>query len=254
MKRSFVIILLFCLVSQISDAQLWQQRRYAVALGAGPSLFFGDIGGFSKKENILGFKDISFLQTRFDVNLNLKYRILEDVNLRLSLAYGMLHATDDRGSNESRGFEAKTTVIEPAVIGEYYFIKNQMENSYIFATGRNGFSFKDLITSIDIYAFIGIGGVSYNIKPYNKLVGNLLKDSGFATVIPVGVGLDIIFSPAFNFGVDFGGRYAFSDNIDGYTSNNSSSNDVYYFLNFTFTYKIRTGENGLPVFLTSKRR
>jgi hypothetical protein len=252
MKRSFVIIILFCLAAQISEAQLWKQRRYEVAIGAGPSMFFGDIGGFSKKENILGFKDISFLQTRFDVNLNLKYRILEDVNLRLSLAYGMLHATDDRGSNESRGFEAKTTVFEPSLLGEYYLIKNKMENSYIFTTGRNRFSFKDLITSLDIYAFTGIAGLSYNITPNDKLI--VLTKSGFAAVIPVGVGLDILFSPDFNFGIDFGGRYAFSDNIDGYTSNKSTSNDVYYFFNFTFTYKIKTGKNGLPAFLTSRRR
>lgn len=177
MKRSFVIILLFCLVSQISDAQLWKQRQYEVALGAGPALFFGDIGGFSKDEDILGLKDITFLQTRFDVNLNLKYRIIENVNLRLSLAYGMLHATDDRGSNESRGLEAKTTVIEPAVLGEYYFIKNQMENSYIFATGRNGFSFKicsHLSISMHLQGLEDLAIILYLIKNLRKY--SLLKD------------------------------------------------------------------------------
>jgi hypothetical protein len=213
MKRSFVIIILFCLAAQISEAQLWKQRRYEVVIGAGPSMFFGDIGGFSKKENILGFKDMTFLQTRFDVNLNLKYRILEAVNLRLSLTYGMLHATDKRGSNELRGFEARTSVFEPAVLGEYYLIKNKMENSYLFSTRRGGFSFKDLITSMDIYAFAGIGGLSYNIKANDKLIAKGLTDSGFTAVIPGGVGFNILFSPDFNFGIDFGGRYAFSDII-----------------------------------------
>jgi len=62
------------------------------------------------------------------------------------------------------------------------------------------------------------------------------------------VGTNLVYSPNINFGVEFGGRYAFSDYLDGYTSQYSSSNDVYYFLNFVFTYKVRTGKNGWPSF------
>ena len=67
-------------------------------------------------------------------------------------------------------------------------------------------------------------------------------------MIPVGIGTTLVYSPNYNFGVEFGGRYSFSDNLDGYTSQYSSSNDVYYFLNFTITYKLKTGPNGLPSF------
>lgn len=44
------------------------------------------------------------------------------------------------------------------------------------------------------------------------------------------------------------GRYTFSDGLDGYTSQYSSSNDVYYFLNFVISCKLKTGENGWPSF------
>ena len=73
-----------------------------------------------------------------------------------------------------------------------------------------------------------------------------MDTKGFAAVIPVGLGTTLIYSPDINFGVEFGGRYSFSDYLDGYTSQYSSSNDVYYFFNFTFTYKLKTGPKGLP--------
>jgi hypothetical protein len=247
MKRYILIILLFCLIVPLSEAQLWKMKRYEAVAGLGPTLFFGDIGGFSKTKNILGIRDMSFLQTRFDLNLNLKYRITQDINARLSLTYGFLHATDARGSNEARGFEASISIFEPALMGEYYFIKNRAENSYLFTKGR-GDGLGGFFRSLDFYVFTGIGGLSYSIRGNDKLVNQGIDPGGFTTVIPVGLGTTMIFSPDFNFGVEIGGRYSFSDNLDGYTSQYSSSNDVYYFFNFTVTYKLKTGPNGLPSF------
>ena len=63
MKRSILIILLLCslCISEFSQRlRLWKMKRYEAVAGIGPSLFFGDIGGFSQGENILGFKDMSF--------------------------------------------------------------------------------------------------------------------------------------------------------------------------------------------------
>jgi len=255
MKRSILIILLFCLLFTFSEtqsqAQLWKMKRYEAVAGLGPTLFFGDIGGFSKAKNILGIRDMSFLQTRFNLNFNFKYRITQDINARLSFTYGFLHATDARGSNEARGFEASISIFEPALIGEYYFIKNKAESSYLFTKGRvNGFG--GLFRSLDFYAFTGIGGLSYSVRPNDKLNDKLVSDGiepgGFTAVIPVGIGSTLVFSPDFNFGVEIGGRYSFSDKLDSYTSQYSSSNDVYYFFNFTITYKMKTGPNGLPSF------
>ncbi|MGD0757146.1 MAG: hypothetical protein ABR927_19040, partial [Bacteroidales bacterium] len=128
MKRSFLTILLLTFIVSLTDAQIWQLRKYEVVIGLGPSFFFGDIGGYSQTKDILGIRDITLKQTRFDFNANFKYRITQTVNIRLSLATGFLHATDVRGSNENRGFEASTLIFEPSLIGEYYFIKNKAEN------------------------------------------------------------------------------------------------------------------------------
>ena len=252
MRRPLLIIVIFLLVCQVSEAQLWKIKRYEVSGGVGPSIFSGDVGGFSKGENIIGLKDFSFKQTRYNANISVKYRIAQSVNARLSMSYGLLRGTDERGTNEDRGYEAKTTVIEPALIGEYYFIKNKTENSYKFVSRGRKF-LKNLFTSLDFYGFTGVGGLSYSVTPNDRLENNHngFTSGGFTAVIPVGVGTTLIYTPDLNFNFEIGYRYSFTDYLDGYTSQYSSSNDVYYFLNFSVTYKIRTGRNGLPTF---KRR
>ena len=248
MKRSFLTILLLCFIVSFTDAQIWKLKRYEAVVGFGPSFFFGDVGGFSQGENILGFKDLTFKQIRFDFNVNLKYRITQNLNVRLSITSGVFHATDVRGSNEGRGFESSTLIIEPALIGEYYFIKNKAENSYLFTKGKNT-GFIGMLKSLDFYAFTGIGGLGYSVKGNDKLENFGIDPEGFTAVIPVGIGTTLIYSPNFNFGIEFAGRYSFSDNLDGYSNiQYSRSNDVYYFLNFTITYKLKTGAKGWPSF------
>ncbi len=249
MKRSVLVILLIYLISPFPDAQqLWKLKRWEAVTGLGPTFFFGDVGGYSKTKNILGIRDFSLMQTRFDLNFNLKYRITQDLNARLSLAYGFLHATDERGSNEPRGYDAAISFFEPSIIGEYYFIKNSAESSYLFSKGKGVNGIGGIFKSLDFYVLTGIGGLSYSIKGNDKLLEQDIDPGGFTAIIPVGLGSTLVYSPDFNFGVEFAGRYSFSDNLDGYTSQYSSSNDVYYFFNFTITYKLKTGANGLPTF------
>jgi hypothetical protein len=251
MKRSVLIIILFCLIFTVTEnrvqGQLWKLKRWETSLGLGPSFFFGDIGGYTQGQNLLGFKDLSINQTRVNFSLSLKYRISSNFNTRLSLTYALFHASDVKGSNENRDLEATMSGFEPALLFEYYFIKNRAERSYLFSKGR-GTGFGNILRSLDFYAFTGMGGLSYTIKGNDNLVMTGLDPGGFNIVIPVGVGSTLIYSPNYNFGVEFGGRYSFSDNLDGYTSQYSNSNDVYYFLNFTVTYKLKTGPKGWPSF------
>ena len=206
MKRSLFVVVVFCFAVQISDAQLWKLRRWEAQLGIGPSFAFPDVGGFSIGDNILGFRDISYRQTRFDINGNLRYRLGRTSNLRLSTTYGMLHSTDSRGSNETRAREASTHLFEPALLFEYYFIKNKYESSYLFLKGKSLWA---LLSSLDFYAFSGLGGVSFNVKdngvPINPSIEEL-KSSGFSLVVPGGIGATLVYSPNFNFGLEFSGR------------------------------------------------
>jgi hypothetical protein len=253
MKRYLFTFLLTVFIIQLADAQdLWKRKRIEAIGAVGITQFFGDIGGYSQTENVLGLKDIILSQTRFDVHGGLKYRIIPSLYAKLGLTYGMFHAQDDKGSNEGRAFESTTTFLEPMLTCEYAFIKSNRENSYLFQKGRKA-PFKQIMSAIDVYAFSGIGGLSYSVKGNEDLVEAGMVDGGFTAVIPVGVGANLLVFPDFNLGLELCGRYAFSDYIDGYTSQYSKSNDVFYTFNFTFTYKIRTNANGLPAFFSKKR-
>jgi hypothetical protein len=247
MKRSILIILVFILSVPFSQAQLWKMKRWEVTLGVGPSFFFGDIGGYSQTKNILGLRDMTYLQTRFDINGNLKFRITRSVNIRLSMSYALFNATDVRGSNEGREMKATTSIFEPALIGEYYFIKNYAENSYLFYKGKEGY-LRKILKSLDFYVFGGVGGAAYWVNGNDVLIEHGMKTGGFTAVFPGGLGATLIYSPYLNFGVELGGRYTLTDYLDGYTSQYSKANDVYYFLNLTITYKLKTGRNGWPSF------
>lgn len=235
------------MAAPFSEAQLWKMRRWEASAGLGISQFYGDVGGFSITKNLLGLKDITYLQTRFDINGSIKYRIKREINVRASFTSGMLHATDIRGSNERRDYEAKISFFEPALLGEYFFIKSEMENSYRFSAGKKKL-INDILASLDVYAFTGIGGLIYNVKGNDALVARGLKNGGFSAVIPLGLGTNFIYSRNLNFGVEIGARYALTDYLDGYTSQYSKANDVYHLLNFTVTYKLMTGDSGLPSF------
>jgi hypothetical protein len=253
MKRLFLIIVIACLTVQLSDAQLWKLRRWEAEFGVGPSFSFPDIGGYTQGDNLLGFRDLSYRQTRFDINGSLKYRLSRTFNARLSLTYAMLHATDTRGSNEGREYEATTSLFEPAFMMEYYFIKNKYESSFLFLRGK---SLWTMLSSLDFYAFAGIGGAGYSIKLNDALIERGITepgstaDHGFTLVIPGGIGATLIYNPNLNFGLEFGGRWANTDYLDGFDPNilPNKANDKYYFLNFTVTYKLKTGPHGLPSF------
>lgn len=248
MKRSILVLLIILLATPLSHSQLWKRRRWEAMAGAGPSFFFGDIGGYSQSKNILGFKDLTYLQTRFDINGSLKYRFTRYLNGRVSMSYAMFHATDVRGSNEGREMEATTSLFEPALICEYYFIKNYSENSWLFTRRKKAFIW-NLLKSLDFYAFAGIGGAAYAVSGNDELISRGMKDSGFTAVVPAGLGTTLIYTPNLNLGLEVGGRYAFTDYLDGYHNPQySKANDVYYFLNLTITYKLKTGRNGLPRF------
>lgn len=253
MKRILLSVSLILISSGLLHSQLWKMRRCEVSGSIGTTQFFGDIGGFSKDENILGFKDILLDHTRFNINSAVRYRILNDVSAKFSLSMGSFHCTDNKGSNEGRKLESRTFFIEPALIGEFYFIKNKGEKSFLLMKGSSYPFPKRFFPMLDCYVFTGIGGLYYKVNPNDRLERRDLKTGGFTPVIPLGVGASFSYSGNYNFGLELGARYSFSDYVDGYTSAYSKSNDMYYLLNFIFIYKLRTDENGLPQFLNKRR-
>lgn len=247
MKKYVLTILFFCFLAQMAEAQLWKMRRFELVGGLGTAQLVGDVGGFNKNDSPVGLKNIQLSQTRFQLNGSIRYRITQDINVRFSLSWAKLHSSDANGSNPERELESVTTLFEPALIGEYYFIKNKAESSYLFSRGQRN-TIGGVFRSMDFFAFAGIGAAAFSVKGNDKLKAMNMETGGFTAVFPVGVGTSFIFSPDLNFGVDLGVRYPLTDYLDGYSSTYSKSNDFYYFLNLSVTYKLKTGSNGLPSF------
>ena len=250
MKRLILLVMLVLLAVPLAEAQLWKSKRYEATGSIGTSQFYGDVGGYTIGENALGLKDITFKQTRFNVSGSFRYFILDEVAARVSMTYLMLRATDARGSNENRGYESLTSVFEPALIGEYYILRNRERNSYSFQTyqGRARSHLKDFFKSIDLYALTGVGGAAYSARVNEALEARGIKNKGFTAVIPLGIGAKVTIDPNILLGIEWCGRYAFSDYLDGYTSIYSARNDVYHTFSITFNYRIKTARNGLPQF------
>ena len=262
-KRLIVMCMVVSLTAPFVSGQLWKMKRYEATAAVGTSQFYGDIGGFSPRENAMGLKDITFKQTRFSVNGSFRYFITDNIAARLSMSYALLHATDARGSNPGRDYEAGTSLFEPALLGEYYFVRNRGRNSFLFQNYRSmGINrAKDFLNSIDGYLFTGIGGAGFDVyKKNDKFLSEVsgMTENGFTAVIPFGLGAKIALDPNILVGAEFAMRYVFSDYLDGYDAdekpdadpekNLSHSKDVYHTFMLTFSYRIKTARNGLPMF------
>jgi hypothetical protein len=263
MKRAFVMIMLFGVISMACEAQLrnprsygsksrssdrmWQYRRWEMMFGVGTAQVYGDIGGYSKGENALGLKDFSFSKIRFSTNAGMRYWINPSFAARVNLGFAGLHASDSEGSNETRAFESSTIIFEPTLIGEYDILKPKYESMYLFRRGNRKL-FSSLLNTINIYGFAGVGGAVFSVNHNIEDPTRETSDGGFTVIFPVGLGIRMAYNSRVSFGIEWSNRFTLSDYIDGYTSDYSNHNDMYRFFNFTYCYKLRTGKNGGPVF------
>jgi hypothetical protein len=219
-------------------SQLWKIRRAEAIISPGATHLFGDIGGYSSGERF-GFQYVSVKKIAPEVNASIRYRLTDIITARASFTVGFFHATDAGGVNRVRDYAATTSFFEPAILGEFNVIRNKMENSYLFIRRRDKQP-HPLISYIDLYVFTGIGGIGYNATPNANLFPVETGRTGFVPVIPAGIGVEYNYPGNSKIGIEAGVRYAFSDELEGYAPVQSQSNDMYYFLNVTFAWKLRT--------------
>ena len=245
MKKLLFFLIGSFLLNLTVDAQAWRMRRYEAIIGIGTAHYFGDIGGWSKDDNLLGLKDIDFTEVRPSIYFGFRYKLYQNLALKLNFTYGYLHGDDADKANSTRNFKFYTSIFEPSFQVEYAFIKEKEAMSYLMMKGRGMSQFHP---SISVYGFLGLGGAFFNITKKENLENVDLEYTPAALVVPVGFGLKFGLNTNWSVGFDLGGRFTTSDYIDGYTSEFSESKDVYFFGVFCMMYKIRTGSNGLPVF------
>ena len=247
MIRILVLIVSISFLASIqADGQVWRMRRYEAMAGIGTANYFGDIGGFTKGENLLGLRDIRILKTRPSIYLGARYKLSESMAVTINLTYGYLSGSDSRGSNVARDYAFSCPIFEPSLQYEYYFIKDKMTRSYLM---MKGWGVMDFIGGFSLYGFAGAGGALYFPKQNEKLINRAGEiTSGAALVFPAGLGVKYNFSPRTALSLEVGGRLTTTDKIDGFPSEYSRANDVYYFGVVSYMYKLKTSRKGWPMF------
>ncbi len=214
---SFAVIFIFILLP--AYAQQYQFDRYEAIAGVGTTTIFGDIGALS---------------TRAALSAGLRYTIQYRVSVKGNLNLGWGYGTDKGTDNESRGYTYNTFLVEPSVQAEFHFYRTK-------GTGYNRKGYRLEVPRFGIYGFIGLGAVFFEPIPGGELEEDYEDDfRKVALVFPGGVGLQVGIARRLMIGIELGGRYVRTDFIDGYTSDNSRSLDVYYVAMLNAAYRFKS--------------
>jgi hypothetical protein len=245
MKKTILFLIAISIFLSDGECQLWRLRRTEVTVSPGITYFRGDIGGFPKGESMMGLKNVSLRQSGLNLSAGIRYRLLQNFSVRANVATGLFQSSDEHGAFISRNYASTTTFLEPALLGEFYILRNKLENSYLFLRDKRR-AHQPFMSSIDLYFFTGVGGIFYDAIPNTNLFPLATERKGLAAMIPAGFGVARNIPGNMSLGIEAGGRYVFSDEIDDFAPPGSNKGDMYYFINFIATWKVKTRR--FPVF------
>lgn len=217
MKSRTLLFVLLVLISSISSGQNLDARRIDVLLGLGTTTVFGDIGDW---------------QIGPSVCTGVRYKFQKYWAVKANLIFGKGFGRDTLTRHNDRGYEFSTFMIEPSVQVEYYilFLKGERYN-------RKGLLLS--LPAISMYGFVGLGGNFFNPTPGGEFEKDYKNDfAKLCVVIPLGAGVKYNINNNWSVGLEFGRRSTTTDYLDGYTSENSTANDVYFFGILSLSYKI----------------
>ncbi len=257
MPRVFIFFILIVIPFTVFS-QKWKLTRYEATLGIGPTNYFGDIGGSADKSSWFGLKDISLLGTRPSIYASGRYKIEENMAVKVNLDFIFLGGRDAGSRNANRNYSFNTLGLEHSAQFEYSFLTED-RHKYSFALfNRRGMV--NNFSRINFYAYLGLGGLAFkpSFSP-SKLPTNtptskfefLNTSFQYTGIIPAGIGLKYIYNNYYSFNIEFGGRYAMTDYLDGFTTKFSKYNDIYYSTSFSIVYRIRTDRRGYPMLFRS---
>lgn len=247
MKTIFIISIILFLIYNESSAQRWKRTRYELFTSAGPTLFYGELGGADKAgTHFMG--DVDLRSTRYNISLGVRYKIKEKFALKINFIYGRMNGSDAYTNYEprkNRNASFYGGFFEPSVQAEYSILKERLGVRYTLQNLRR---FKLLY--VNTYVFIGVGGVYFNPHTTNKDF-KTNKNENFSkiqAVFPIGIGFRYGLNRRTTIGLEFGQRYTTTDYLDGFSDVHSKANDSYATISVIFTYKLKTARSGLPKF------
>ena len=237
MKGKTILLVLSLLLTHLTSwSQSWRSTPYEYSAGIGISNYFGDIGGAATENNWYGLKDLEIISSRPVIVGGLRYNYSRFLSFSGSLSTGLLHGTDARGRNAHRKFVFNTLFLEPSVRIEFVPIRDLHILSGVDRQGmvRN-------YGTLTVYILGGTGGVIYHVMPNDVQKRIQERDGiehGFITLALLsGIGIKLGISNNMDIGFEMGGRYTLTDYIDGYTSEFSTANDIYYLTTVSFVHR-----------------
>lgn len=236
----YILWIFLLLLPVLSFSQRWKMERLEVTAGFGASNYFGDIGGTVDENNWLGLKDIDLFSTRPNVNFGGRYRINEEMNIRGNLVFAYLEGTDLKSRNESRNYAFSSSVYEFSVVYEYCIIPENNPVNYTLNSLMDGLRSNN--ANLNTYVFGGLGLNFFDVKAMKELdrSGDFKSDNSTALVVPIGAGIKYPVASGIHVSLEVGGRWTTTDFMDGYTSQYSTANDIYYFSMLNVVIKINT--------------
>lgn len=259
MNLRFIVILIFLSTFFVNSfAQRWRLMRYEALGGIGTTNVFGDIGGTSRASNWYGIKDIRIGETGYSLFLGARYFLTEKTAVKMNLIFGQAGGSDANSGvngNLTRGYSYRTSIFEPSVQYEYYFLKEGRRNRTSNIYNRRGMI--NNYTFLSAYAFGGLGGLFFSPKlvatkkaDINDVTDGYSKISG---VFAIGAGVRYSINKEWSLGFEFGKRFTLTDYIDGFSNTRySHANDTYYFGVLHAIYKLETNRRGVPLIFTRR--
>ncbi len=256
LKRALPILLLILLsFPQEGNTQRWKLRRYEAVFGVGFLNYFGDVGGAVSSDNWFGLKDLSIKHTRPSLYLGARFKVRENMGVKMNLMYGFIAGNDEGSKNSDRGFEFSTGIFEPSIQYEFSIISEERRYSSSALFNKRGMV--NNYSQINLYLYAGIGGVFYNPKVNDVMENAEYYDPNHTKsgiIFPAGIGLKYVINQNWSVGAEFGVRFTMTDFLDAYSHPvYSKANDLYYFGFINGIYRIRTSKSGAPIIFGRKR-
>lgn len=248
MKRFPIILVVF-----FSSLMLFGQKvnqHHEISGGIGTTNYFGDIGGSTADFTFFGLADLDLKSTRFSAQGAYRYIINAKMAAKVSLYYGLISGSDSLGGNVGRGIKFNTNLLEYMASFEYYFVEkgSASPEGYAIMQMRQQMGNKIRVQARP-YFFWGVGGIYY--KPeiiYNPTNRGVVLDKNSNMVLAFGGGAKLEVNSV-SLAVELGGRWTFTDYIDGYSKEYEDnpqdapafklkSPDLYYLMSVSMTYTL----------------
>ncbi|MFH2141416.1 MAG: hypothetical protein ABIJ97_03265 [Bacteroidota bacterium] len=243
MKNLTILILLltilFIEVGQSQRSARWRRMRYEIIYGVGVTNFLGELGGANRVGSNF-VRDMEFIATRPLGSLGMRYKLQEDLSVKVALSGGYLRG-DDSFTTEmyrsNRNLHFRSFIMEFAGQFEYSVIREKIGHRYNLRRVRGVKGFKT-----NTYFFVGVGGFYFNpkakyldgkwyaLQPLGTegqgLVPTREKYSRVQVAIPYGVGFKYGLDRKWSLGLEIGIRKTFSDYVDDVSTTYFNNNII----------------------------